>query len=261
MIRLPRLFNFRRGLNPDEKKFWLRLKKQYKIKPKNIELYRIAVIHKSASTIISKGIKVNNERLEYLGDSILDAIVAEHLFNQFPNRSEGFLTKMRSRIVSRQSLNVIALAIGLDKLVVSHTNNPLAHKHIFGDALEAFVGAIYLDLGFEQTSKWVKDTLFSKHIDLEVIQKTETDYKSRVIELAQKHKVPIEFNSKESESNNPHIPQFESKIFLNQRLLGSGFGTSKKEAEQNAAMVALERIDIVPLPNQKIKPESLNWEN
>lgn len=244
-----------------DKDFFYRLRNDFSLKPKNIELYKIAVIHKSASTIISNGKKVNNERLEYLGDSILDAIVADFLFANFPHQNEGFLTKMRSRIVSRYSLNNIAIAIGLDKLVISQTTNPLAYKHIFGDALEAFVGAIYLDLGFNETSKWVIKSIFKNHVDLNELQSTETDYKSRVIELAQKYKYNIQFDSQESIDNKSHNPHFESKLFLNNKLLGTGFGTSKKEAEQNAAMVAIERLDIVPIPDQHVKPETINWEN
>lgn len=251
----------RKNLSEADKVFLARLKNDFEIKPKNIELYKIAVIHKSASTIISHGKKVNNERLEYLGDSILDAIVSDYLFSKFPNQNEGFLTKMRSRIVSRFSLNNIAIAIGLDKHVVSQTNNPLAQKHIYGDALEAFIGALYLDKGFHTTSRWVNKYIFRKQIDLNELETTENDYKSRIIELAQKYRYTILFDSHESDENKGHIPHFESKLFLNNKLLGSGYGTSKKEAEQNAAMVALERIDIISLPDQKVKPEALNWEN
>jgi ribonuclease III len=237
------------------------LVKHFAFKPQNIDLYRIALTHKSASTTILNNRKVNNERLEYLGDSILDSIVADYLFTSFPNHDEGFLTKMRSRIVSRSSLNAIAIAIGLDKLVITQTTNTLAQKHIFGDALEAFVGAIYLDRGFSFTRKWVNAFIFSKHIDLSELQTTENDYKSRIIELAQKNKLGIQFESIERETAKGQNPLFESKLFINSHLLGTGFGTSKKEAEQNAAMVALERIDIIPVLSQQVKTESLNWEN
>ena len=237
------------------------LVRDFALNPKNVELYKIALIHKSASTIVPDGNRVNNERLEYLGDSILDSIVADFLFANFPNENEGFLTKMRSRIVSRNNLNHIALAIGLDKLVISQTNNPLAHKHIFGDALEAFVGAIYLDKGFDATRKWINDFIFKQHVDLYELQATENDYKSRVIELAQKNKMSILFDSIEKETPRGQNPLFEAKLFMNNRLLGTGFGTSKKEAEQNAAMVALERIDIIPIPDHQVKASTTNWEN
>ncbi len=255
MIRIVSWFK-RKNLSSADKLFFTRLRDDFGISPENI-----AIIHKSASTTVSDGKKINNERLEYLGDSILDAIVSNYLFAQFPSQNEGFLTKMRSRIVSRFSLNNIAIAIGLDQLVVSQTSNPLAQKHIYGDALEAFIGALYLDKGFNTTSRWVNRFIFRKQIDLNELEKTENDYKSRIIELAQKYKYSILFDSHESDENKGHNPHFETKLFLNNKLLGSGFGTSKKEAEQNAAMVALERIDIISLPEQKVKPEALNWEN
>jgi ribonuclease III len=249
-------------LSAADQDFLHRLKNSFGIKPKNIDLFKIAVTHKSASsTTISNGKKVNNERLEYLGDSILDAIVADYLFTKFPDQNEGFLTKMRSRIVSRYSLNNIALAINLDKLVVTQTNNAIACKHIYGDALEAFVGALYLDVGFKTTRKWVNKFILIEHIDLNELQSTETDYKSRVIELAQKYKYSITFDSQERVTGKGQNPLFESKLFINKKLLGTGFGTSKKEAEQNASMVALERIDLISLPDQQVKPQTSNWEN
>jgi len=237
------------------------LSNNFALKPRNLNLYKIALIHKSATSSVANGRKVNNERLEYLGDSIIDSIVAEYLFLKYPNESEGFLTKMRSRIVSRSSLNAIALTIGLDKLVVTQTNNPLAHRHIFGDALEAFVGAIYLDRGFKTTRNWINSFILDRHIDLTTLKETETDYKSRIIELAQKNKLCIQFESEEQATERGQNPSFVAKLTLNDRLLGTGFGSSKKEAEQNAAMVALERIDIFPLPGQQLKPDIISWEN
>jgi ribonuclease-3 len=237
------------------------LSNNFALKPRNLNLYKIALIHKSATSSVANGRKVNNERLEYLGDSIIDSIVAEYLFLKYPNESEGFLTKMRSRIVSRSSLNAIALTIGLDKLVVTQTNNPLAHRHIFGDALEAFVGAIYLDRGFKTTRNWINSFILDRHVDLTTLKETETDYKSRIIELAQKNKLCIQFECEEQATERGQNPSFVAKLTLNDRLLGTGFGPSKKEAEQNAAMVALERIDIFPLPGKQLKPDTISWEN
>lgn len=237
------------------------LRKYFALKPVKVDLYNIALIHKSVTASIANGERVNNERLEFLGDSIIDSIVADYLFANFPDKNEGFLTKMRSRIVSRSSLNGIALTIGLDKLVKTQTNNPLAHKHIFGDALEAFVGAIYLDKGYNYTHRWVTHFILKKHINLKKLCATENDYKSRIIELAQKNKLCIEFESEEKPTPRGQNPTFEAKLKLNNKILGTGFGSSKKEAEQNAAMVALERIDIIPIPNQQLKAETHSWEN
>lgn len=243
-----------------DKPFLSQLRKNFGIKPKNLELYKIALIHKSASSVISHGKRVNNERLEYLGDAVLDAIVAEYLFSHFPNQKEGFLTKMRSRIVSRQSLNNIAIAIGFNRLVVTHTNNPIAHKHIYGDALEAFIGALYLDRGFKTTNAWVVKYLFAKHVNLDELQATETDYKSRIIEWAQKHKYSLSFESVEKDSGKTNTPLFESQLFLNNKLMGSGFGSSKKEAEQNASLVAQERIDML-FPQNEDHTDKISWQN
>lgn len=251
----------RRKVDGADRAFRNQLVEEFALKPHNVELYKIALIHKSASAIISDGNRVNNERLEYLGDSILDSVVADFLFAKFPAENEGFLTKMRSRIVSRHSLNNIALVIGLDKFVVSQTNNSLAHKHIYGDALEAFIGALYLDKGFNTTRKWINTFILKQHVDMLELQSTENDYKSRIIELAQKNKFALQFDSIEQETPRGQNPLFEAKLIINNRLLGTGFGTSKKEAEQNAAMVALERIDIISIPHQQIKAETSNWEN
>lgn len=260
--RLSRPFLSRKSekQNVSDKAFASQLKKSFGLKTKNISLYKNAIVHKSASVAIYKNQSVNNERLEYLGDAILDAIVTDYLFLQFPDKDEGFLTKMRSRIVSRQGLNCLAKDIGLDELVVTLTNNPLAQKHIFGDALEALVGAVYLDRGYDYAAKWFT-LLLNRHVDLKELQHTESDFKSRIIELAQKHRYEILFNSQETESSKAHSPLFESKLYLNDKLMGSGFATSKKEAEQNASLVALQRIDVVLSPTEISDSNTSCWEN
>lgn len=260
MIR--RLFRFKtKQQNSTDIAFARRLRESFGLKVKDIELYRTAFIHKSASVSVLKNQEIHNERLEYLGDAILDAIVTEFLFSSFPKKDEGFLTKMRSRIVSRLCLNSIAIAIGLDKMVITLTNNPIAHKHIFGDALEALVGAIYIDKGYLYTSQWVTKHILSRHVNLEELQNTEHDFKSRIIELAQKHRYEILFHSQEVQPPQGSTPLFESKLFLNDQLIGNGFATSKKEAEQNAAMVALKRIDVL-LPSIEVaETNNPGWHN
>lgn len=236
-------------VRPEDKVFYRNIRSTFGIRPHNLDLYRVALTHKSATTQIARGKRVNNERLEYLGDAVLDAIVADYLFNAFPNQPEGFLTKIRSRIVSRQGLNNIAIAIGLNRLMKCQTNNTLAQKHIYGDALEALIGAIYLDKGFGETSSWVKKYLFKKHIDLNEVLATETDYKSRMIEWSQKHKTSIQFECIEIGQAGAKLPLFEAKLSISGKLMGTGLGHSKKEAEQNASLVALERSDIAFNPN------------
>lgn len=233
-----------------DREFYEQVKRIFGIAPKDLNLYKTALIHKSASVSLSKEKRVNNERLEYLGDAILDAIVANYLFTQFPNQKEGFLTKMRSKIVSRTSLNQLAMDLGIDKLVISHTNNPLAHKHIHGDALEALVGALYLDKGFKITSTSIVDNILRKHINLETLQQTESDFKSRLIEWAQKNRQHIQFICNDQGSDSCNIPGFFASVMVENAVIGEGKGTSKKEAEQHASMVALARIEkmLSPIP-------------
>lgn len=244
-----------------DKLFYSRLKKQFGLKPSNLEIYKVALVHKSAAGTVLQDEKANNERLEFLGDAIIDAIVTDYLYANFPKKDEGFLTKMRSRIVSRHGLNNLALAIGLDTLVVEQTNNSIAQKHIFGDALEAFVGAIFLDKGFVYTKNWVNKKILKPLVDLDELQNTEFDHKSRIVEIAQKHKLDILFHCEESISGKKNEPLFEAKLYLDQQLMGNGFASSKKAAEQNAAMVALKRIDCFPLANHISKGQETSLQN
>ena len=138
---------WRCNFGPD-KEFYRAIDGLFGFVPHNIELYKLALIHKSASLVLEDGRQINNERLEYLGDAVIEAVTSDYLYIEFPDRDEGFMTKLRSKIVSRQSLNAIARQIGLDRYVIlDGSSNTLAQKHIFGDAFEAMMGAIYLDQG------------------------------------------------------------------------------------------------------------------
>ena len=121
--------------------------------PHNIELYKLALIHKSASLVLEDGRPINNERLEFLGDAVIEAVTSDYLFIEYPDRDEGFLTQLRSKIVSRQSLNELAVKIGLDRHVISNASTSITQKHIYGDAFEAMIGAVYLDQGYEFTNR------------------------------------------------------------------------------------------------------------
>lgn len=229
-----------------DRDFYDQLKNIFGVSPRNLELYKLAVVHKSASITLSRGKRVNNERLEYLGDAVLDAIVADYLFSQFPNQKEGFLTKMRSKIVSRTSLNQLAIDIGLEKIIISQSNNSI-QKNIYGNALEAIIGAMFIDRGFQFTSNCVVNAILEKYIDLDMLQTIENDYKSRIFEWAQKNKQTLQFQCQEGTSNNGYNPHFIATISLNDIPLGEGHGSSKKEAEQNAAMEALNKVDDIPV--------------
>lgn len=209
--------------------------------PGRVKLYEMAFIHKSASVVLPSGEVINNERLEYLGDAILDAVVADYLFRTFPDKDEGFLTKMRSKMVKRKHLNLLAYRIGLSKLVVSHTNPRNESKHLYGNAFEALTGAIYLDKGFKKACHFV-ERIINKYVDIEKLKLSDSDYKSRLIEWAQKNKVEVVFDSHEEFPGGTKIPQFVSNIRMMNQDLGKGMGNSKKDAEQKAAKIALENI-------------------
>lgn len=203
--------------------------------PRKWDLYELAFVHRSASVLLGNGTSVNNERLEFLGDAVLDAVIAEFLFDRFPGKDEGFLSKMRSKIVKRKQLNYLAHKIGVNNLVVSNSINYRGGKHISGNAFEALVGAIYLDKGYNKTRDFIIKKILDNHIDLLELEHKETDYKSRIIEWAQKNKAEISFESEEEIIGNSKIPYFLAKVLISNQLMGQGRGTSKKEAEQHAA--------------------------
>ncbi len=218
-----------------DRKYYEMLDEIFGIYPNNIELYKLALVHKSASILLSDGTSINNERLEFLGDAVLEAIASDFLFIEFPGQNEGVLTKMRSQIVSRATLNEIAEQIGLADHVVSHSNGLFQHKHLNGDAMEAMIGAIYLDKGYDFTNRLLINGVIREYIDIENLSAAETDYKSRLIEWCQKEKRRIRFHTTRSERYTAKHPEFLSTIFIDDIEVGHGSGDSKKEAEQNAA--------------------------
>lgn len=216
--------------------------KVLKFYPDRIELYREAMTHRSSSVRSKKGKWVNNERLEFLGDAILDAIVADILYKQFENKKEGFLTSTRSRIVQRETLNKIAIELGLDKLIVSSTRNLAHNTNIYGDALEALIGAIYLDQGYRVAKHFVYETLIKQHINMEKVLKSEVDFKSRLIEWGQKNKVGVCFEVTDSSYDDQNNPVFFSYAKVAGIEVGSGKGYSKKESHQMAAKMAIKKL-------------------
>ena len=218
------------------------IKKLTGFKPGRIQLYKLALVPKSSSPSLPGAVPSNNERLEYLGDAILSAIITDYLFKTFPNNNEGFLTKIRSKFVKRGNLNQLGKKIGLNELISPPINQNQHKKSIFGDTLEAFVGAIYVDKGYEAAKKFVIDKLIHGYTDLEKLINNETDFKSQIIEWGQKNKVGVIFNSKEDIDSEQEIVHFQTLILVNNEECGSGSGLSKKEAEQNAARNALEFI-------------------
>ncbi|MFC2129715.1 ribonuclease III [Bacteroidota bacterium] len=209
--------------------------------PAKISLYRTAFTHKSAALKLSNGNSINNERLEYLGDAVLGAIVAEFLFRKFSDSDEGFLTKLRARIVKRKQLDTTAINMGIPMMITSNAHPANVSKHLYGNALEALIGAIYLDRGFSMAKVFFRKKMVKRHIDLSKLAIKDSDYKSQIIEWAQKNRHDIVFESTEEESKGK-IPLFVSHLKLDEKVLGTGRGSSKKEAEQQAAKIALEGI-------------------
>ena len=210
--------------------------------PGNYYLYKLAFIHSSAPLKLHNGSLVNNERLEFLGDAILEAIVSDVIFKQFPYKNEGFLSKVRARIVQRDTLNLIAVNLGIPQLLKSQINKDNNTLNPFGNALEALLGAIYLDKGYTRTKKYVLKKILSHSSLTEEIITNGSDYKSQILEWGQKNKKEIIFSNEEMSNFHQNEHLFLSTLTIENQKAGSGKGMSKKEAEQNAAEQALIRI-------------------
>ena len=177
----------------DKREFSSRLKDLAGFKPNNLRIYEIAFIHRSASHTLPDGKRINNERLEFLGDSVLDAILSDFLFDKYPDATEGFMTKIRARIVNREVLNQLAISMGLNKLLVSNLGSDHNTRHLYGDALEALIGAIFVDKGFKKTKNFFIRDVLEKYLDLNSIVSTDNDYKSLIFEWVQKNKATLGF--------------------------------------------------------------------
>lgn len=209
--------------------------------PRNIEIYQQALLHKSSS-VKAKGRLLNNERLEFLGDAILDAVVADIVYKRFEGKREGFLTNTRSKIVQRETLNQIAVKIGLDKLIKYTTRQSSHNSYMCGNAFEALVGAIYLDRGYETCKFFMEERIIKPYLNLEKLSRKEVNFKSKLIEWGQKNKFLIEFNLLEQTVDEQQNPVFETQVVVEQVPAGQGKGYSKKESQQEAAHETLNKI-------------------
>jgi ribonuclease-3 len=236
------LYHLFRAFFSSGRNFYLSLVKILGFLPGSRQLYEIAFIHRSASTTCKNGHLINNERLEYLGDAILDAIIADYLYAHFPDKDEGFLTQLRSKIVKRKQLNKLAYSLGISSFLVSKTNSRQTRINLLGNAFEALIGAIYLDKGYRRTKKFVTGRILRKYLDIERLARKESDYKSRIIEWAQKNKQDISFVSQEETHPDSLETYFSSQVIIVDKELGTGTGHSKKDAEQKAAEEALSNI-------------------
>jgi len=227
----------------DRKEFYLFLKDLLGFYPRNLKLYDLAFIHKSASTYDSQGNFVNNERLEFLGDAILGSIIADFLYNRFPQKDEGFLTKTRSKLVNRSFLTKLTFDMGLNVFIDSNTTKNIEKSHIYGDALEALIGAIYLDKDYQTTKYFVTKRILSEFVNLNEVEQEDSNFKSQLIEWSQKNKREIEFETTEDSDEKSKQPKFKAVVKIDNVITGEGIGTSKKEAHQNAAKETLENLN------------------
>ena len=229
-------FQITRYKNSSEKKLAQSIKNLFGFYPKNISLFQQALTHSSAA----KETK-SNERLEFLGDSILGTIVAEYLFGILPNKDEGVLTQVRSRMVSRNQLNKLAVKLGIDKILQTDIKGSISFT-LYGDALEALVGAIYLDVGYKKTKKTILEIL-KRHLEIQTIINEDTDYKSRLINLCQKNKATLQF-ALLSENMDGVKKMYHIGIELNGEIISEAQNASKRVAEQLAAHAAIEKLSI-----------------
>ncbi len=230
-------------LIPGKKQFLSSLKDILGFRPSGKGIYEEAFLHRSASFKLPDGSNINNERLEFLGDAILDAVISEYLYKYYPGSAEGELTKLRSRLANRNTLNKLALSMDIDKLLISNTGNRLSSANIFGDALEALIGAVFIDKGYRKTRIFIIRHIFNDHTDIKRVINTETDYKSQIFEWAQKLQKQISFNYTEDYDFNEKKYLFTTVLRIDHEIFGEGTGSSKKEAEQKASLRAVKKIN------------------
>jgi len=241
------VYGFIKSFLTGDKNLFRSVKNIFGFYPENINLYKLALLHRSATTKKIKGLKINNERLEYLGDAILGAIVADYLFRRFPYKDEGFLTEMRSKIVSRSSLNKLAIKLALPNILRSSLESVNSNRAANGDAFEALVGAIYLDKGYNFTNKVLITRIINLHFDLEQLVEEEISYKSRIIEWAQKEKKDIEFKVLE-EIGEKQEKMYLVALIVDGNTLSSAKDYSIKGAEKLAAETAWMGIEETEFP-------------
>lgn len=210
--------------------------------PHRISLYEQALSHKSTFLRTKDGVPINNERLEFLGDAVLDAVVGHIVYVYFKRRGEGFLTNMRSKIVQRETLNKLAVQIGLDKMIKSTSHLSSHNSYMCGNAFEALVGAIYLDRGYEYCRLFIQKKIIDKHVNLDKLSHKEVNFKSRLIEWGQKRKVVVDFKLIDQQKDESGNPIFKTEIMLENISAGQGEGYSKKESQQIAARASLVKL-------------------
>ncbi|OAV66714.1 Ribonuclease 3 [Bacteroidales bacterium Barb6XT] len=212
--------------------------------PKDIRFYELALLHKSSCVEAPGGRRIDNERMEFLGDAVLSSIVADILYKRYPGEQEGFLTDARSKIVQRKTLNHIAEVLGLPKMIRCKAIRFTYKNYLPGNALEALVAAVYLDLGYRSCYRFIEDIILGKHVPLETLVRKEINFKSSFLEWCQKNKVKVHFALADTFFSPRGTTLFRTDICIGFRYItiGTGTGASKKESQQNAAKNVLKQL-------------------
>lgn len=235
-------FLFFKKKSPRDKEVSSFVLKVFGFSPSNIDLYKTALRHRSATKRNGQNDCENYERLEFLGDTVLDTVVAHILFQKFPDRDEGFLTKMKSKIVGRANLNVLAVKLNIDRHIESNLGKSDICESMNGDAFEALFGAIYLDRGYSFCQKIIHKIIVG-NMDVASLETKDTDFKSKLIEWCQKERKKIRFEAEEVSTRQFEV-MYEARVYIDDVLQGTGEGTSKKKAEQVAAGEACSTLFI-----------------
>lgn len=225
-----------------EKDLARRMKSILGFTPSNLQLFKRAFYHKSMNNIDNVHLKSNNERLEYLGDAILSTIVAEYLFKKYPNQNEGFLTKMRSKIVKRKTLNSIGDKMGLDVILSQYMSGKMSHS-MLGNALEALVGALYLELGYTRTRDYFISNILMRYLDIHELETTDDNYKSKLLEWCQKHDKNIDFKLLKKYKFDKR-DRYHVAVMVEGKEISTAEDFNKKAAEQHASSSAIKQLNI-----------------
>ena len=236
-IRLP----FRK-----DKELYLSLYNVIGFYPRDISHYKLALMHKSVMHRNKKGKPLNNERLEFLGDAILDATVGDIVYRHFPGKREGFLTNTRSKLVQRETLNRLADEMGISRLIMSSGRSSSHNSSMGGNAFEALVGAIYLDRGYDACMRFIERRILGKMINIDRVAYKEVNFKSKLIEWCQKNRIKMRFELIKQEKDSQGNPVFKFAVVLETVKCSEGSGFSKKESQQLASKLTLERLKKEP---------------
>lgn len=235
------LFKRKKEISSKNPKLLSFLNETLGIQPIQIELYEEAFTHKSTAVRDEEGIKRSYERLEFLGDAIIGAIVSEYVYQYYPDEDEGYLTKLKSKVVSRQNLNGLAQKLDLEP-IISYKRKNSRHKSLLGNVFEALFGAIYLDLGYTKTKEVFIQKIITPYIDLEKLSKEEIDFKSKLLNYCQVNKIELKYDLISEEVRGGYT-NFTMGVYLDDELIEFSSASSKREAEQKAAKKTLQSLD------------------